>query len=63
MGEACGTYGAEERCIEGFGDRNLKSRDDLKDLVGEALILLKWIFKKYVCILVSWTDLAEYVDA
>jgi hypothetical protein len=39
---------------------NLKSRDDLKDLGGEGWILLKWIFKKYVC---SWIDLAEYVDA
>jgi hypothetical protein len=31
MGGACGTYGGEETCIQGFGGRNLRERDHLED--------------------------------
>jgi hypothetical protein len=40
MGRARGTYGGEERCIQGFGGENLGERDNLEDpLVGGKIIL------------------------
>jgi hypothetical protein len=35
MGGTCGTYGEEEKCIQGFGGR-----------LGVGGIILKWILKK-----------------
>jgi hypothetical protein len=32
MGGVCGTYGVEERRIEGFGAVNLRERDYLEDI-------------------------------
>ena len=43
IGEKRGAY----RDLVGWG--NLKSGDDLKELGGEGWILLKRIYKKYVC--------------
>jgi hypothetical protein len=31
MGRTCGTYGGEERCIQGFGGGNLREGDHLED--------------------------------
>jgi len=32
MDEACGTYGIEETCVEGFGEKNLRYRGGLEKL-------------------------------
>jgi len=45
MGEACGTYG-EERCMYGFGWKDLMERYNLEDLGVDGTIIIKWIFKK-----------------
>ena len=47
MSGACGTYGGEERCIQGFGWGNLRGRAHLEDQGVDGNIILKWIFKKY----------------
>ena len=46
IGGACGTYGGNERCIQGFGGRNLKERDHLEDLSVDMRVILKRILKK-----------------
>jgi len=40
MGEACGTYGGEEKCVRSFG--NLKGGDNLEDLriLGERIKIM-----------------------
>jgi len=40
-------YGGEERCIQGFGGKNLKERDHLGDRGLDARIILRWIFSKW----------------
>jgi len=46
MGGACGTYGGEERCIQGFWWGNLRERDHLEDQSVDRRIILRWIFRK-----------------
>jgi hypothetical protein len=43
MGRACGTYGRQERCIQGFWWGDLRKRDHLEDLGVNRRIILKWI--------------------
>jgi hypothetical protein len=42
MGRTCGTYGGEERCIQGFSGGNLKEGDHLEDPGVDGRIILKW---------------------
>jgi hypothetical protein len=46
MGGACGTYGRQERCIQGFGEGDLRERDHLEDPGVDERMILEWIFKK-----------------
>jgi hypothetical protein len=46
IGGACGMYGGNERCIQGFGERNLKERGHLEHHSADMRIILKWILKK-----------------
>jgi hypothetical protein len=46
MGRTCGTYGGEERCIQGFSGGNLKEGDRLEDPGVDGRIMLKWIFER-----------------
>jgi hypothetical protein len=46
-GGECGTYGRQERCIQGSGGRNLRKRDNLEYLVVDKRIILKWIYLKW----------------
>jgi len=40
MGEACGTYRKEEKCIQVFGGK-MKERDPLEDLV--VMEKMEWV--------------------
>jgi hypothetical protein len=42
MGRTCGTYGGEERCIQGFSGGNLREGDHLEDPGVDGKIILKW---------------------
>ena len=46
MGGECGTYGRQERCIQGFGGGGVREREYLEDL-GLNRIILKWTLKKW----------------
>jgi hypothetical protein len=46
MGRTCGTYGGEERCIQGFSGGNLREGDHLEDPGVDGRIILKWIFER-----------------
>jgi hypothetical protein len=54
MGGACSAYGGEKRRIRGFGG-NLRERDHLGDLGVDGMIILRWIFRKWV--VGAWTGL------
>jgi len=41
IGEACGTYERQERCIQGFGGGDLRGRDNLEDTDVDASIILQ----------------------
>jgi len=46
-GGACSTYGGGYRCIQDFGGKTLKERDNLKDPGLDGKIILRWIFRKW----------------
>jgi hypothetical protein len=46
MGRTCGTYGGEERSIQGFSGGNLREGDHLEDPGVDGKIILKWIFER-----------------
>jgi hypothetical protein len=46
MGGACGTYGRQKRCVQGFGGGKLRERDHLEDLGVYGMTILKFISKK-----------------
>jgi len=47
MSGACSMYGGEERCMQGFGGKNLKERGHLVDPDIDGRIILRWIFRKW----------------
>jgi hypothetical protein len=60
MGRICGTYGGEERCIQGFS----REGDHLEDPGIDRWIILKWRFERGVggggCM--HWINLAQDRD-
>ena len=55
MGRACGMYGGQDKCIQGFGG-DLMEINHLEDL-GVKRIIIKWIFTKKgeeACIGLLW---------
>jgi hypothetical protein len=46
MGRTCGTYGGEERCIQGFSGEIRGKETIWKTDVLDGRIILKWIFEK-----------------
>jgi hypothetical protein len=60
MGGARGTYGRQERCIQGFRAETCE-----KETLGRPRrrwIILKWIFKKWDGEDMDWIDLAQDRD-
>jgi hypothetical protein len=45
MGRTCGTYGREERCIQGFSGRNTREGDHLENPGLNGRIIIKWILR------------------
>jgi len=43
MGEACGTYVRQERCIQGSGGGHVRERDHLEVLGVNGGTLLEWV--------------------
>jgi len=46
MGWTCGTYGEQERWIQGFCWGDLRERDHLGDPCLDGRIILRWILRK-----------------
>ena len=46
MGGARSVYVGEEKRIQGFGEGNMKERDNLGDPDVDGRIILRWIFRK-----------------
>jgi hypothetical protein len=40
-------YGGENRCVHGFGGKNLREREHLEDPGVDGMIILRWIFRKW----------------
>jgi len=47
MGEACGTYGRQERCIQSFGWGDLMVSDHMEEVDVDGRIKLKWVCKRW----------------
>jgi hypothetical protein len=47
MGEACGTHGRYEKCIQNSGRTKLKGIDRLADLGIDGMVILKWSLNKW----------------
>jgi hypothetical protein len=58
MGGACGTYGGQWRCLQGFGGEIGGKKDYLEDLSVDWRIILKWIFKTWDGGM-DWIDVAQ----
>jgi len=41
MGEACGTLGEQNRCLQGFGRGDIMERDSVEDLGVNGNIVLR----------------------
>jgi hypothetical protein len=48
MGRVCGTYGRQERCLQGFGGENTRKRDHSEDPGVDGKRVSRWIFRKRV---------------
>jgi hypothetical protein len=53
MGGACGTYGGEESCVQGFGGEARGKMTTWKSRGIDGRLILKWIFRKWE--VVVWT--------
>jgi len=47
MDGAHSTYGAQERCIQGFGGEKPRETDHLEEPGIDGRIMLKWIFRHW----------------
>jgi hypothetical protein len=61
MGEECGTYGRQYRCIQDFGRGDLMEREHFEDLGLDGRIILKMFFKNLDGG-VDWIVLAEDME-
>jgi hypothetical protein len=62
MGEACSTYGGEERCIQGCGVGKPELQNHLKYPGIDGRIILRWIFRKWHGGGKDWIELAQDRD-
>jgi hypothetical protein len=58
MGRTCGTYGEEEKCIQGFSGETLREGDHLEDLAVDGRIILNCIFERLDGG-IDWIDVAQ----
>ena len=61
MGVACGTYGRQVSCMQGFGGETWGERANIEYKGVEGSIILKWILKKWIGDM-DWIDLAQDKD-
>jgi hypothetical protein len=58
---ACGMYGRQDRCIQGFGGET-RERNQLEDLGIDGRIILKCMLRKWDGVTMDWIDLAQDKD-
>ena len=61
MGKAYGTYGRQDRCIQGSGRETWGTRDHLEDLGVDGRIILKMELQEVERM--DWIDLAQDRDS
>jgi hypothetical protein len=55
MGWACGTYGRQERCVQGFGGK-AREREHFEDLGVDRRLILKWLLREWD----EWTGFISF---
>jgi len=58
----CSTYEGKERRIQGFGEGNLRERDQLEEPGVDGRIIVSEIFRKRDGDSMDWIDLAQDRD-
>jgi hypothetical protein len=61
MGGICSMNGRKERCLQGFGGRNIRERDQLEDQDVDRRMIFRWYFRKWDGGM-DWINLAQDRD-